>query len=438
MSAARRPFLKTAAASTAGVVAAPLVCRHFAFGKTAPSDRVTVGVVGTGNQGFNIASQFLEADDCRVVAVCDVNRGSLGYNDPRHFRGREPGKALVDKHYGETGAGCDAYADYFELIARDDLDAVALVTPDHWHAEQSVAACGAGLDVYCEKPLSLTVREGRRMVDAVREHGRILQTGSHHRSDPVAQKLVECVRGGGVGEVRTVTTWVGYNNKTGPGPGWTPRPVPDGFDYDTWLGPAPRVPYHPDRCLYRFRFNYDYSGGQITNFGAHSNDLAAWAMPDAVHVSVTADSATFPAPGSLFDTALESRYTVTLDTGATIVCESHKPSFGLRVEGADGWVEHDGRSFTASTKALANWQTPESDSLGRGRGHVADFLHGVKTREEPIAPVEAGHAAAVLCHLGSQTLRLRDFGTTYGWDAAAERFTDSAGANALLGRGGAG
>ena len=440
--ATRRSFLSAAATGAAALAAGPVVCRRFAFGKTAPSEKIAVAIIGMGNQGFNDAAAFLGNDACRVVGVCDVNRGSHGYRSDEQFCGREPGKKLVDDFYSETGTGCFATADWRGVVARPEVDAVVVVAPDHHHEAMTVAALEAGKAVYCEKPLSWSVAEGRRMTDAAARTGRTATTGSMHRSEWPAVRLVDLVRAGGVGEVKAITTYVGYNNKTGPGVGWEPQAVPDGFDYPAWLGPAPAAPYHPDRCLYRFRFIEDYSGGQITNFGAHSNDLAGWCLPGAVPVAVTPLAATYPPAGALFSTALTSEYRLDFRRadgrgGVPVTCVSDDRKFGLRVEGTDGWIEHGYAGLSASRPSLLEWEPPAGESLARPtltdrskdgnarlRNHVADFLHCVRTGEEPVAPLAEGHRTAKLCHLGSLTLGLKaGYGQTYGWDDAAERFT---------------
>ena len=436
MPAARRTFLRTSLAAAA----APLVCRRFAFGRPAPSDKLAVAVIGLGNQGFHDTKAFLDfGDECRVVGVCDVNRGSRGYRSDDQFCGREPGKRLVNERYGESGSGCFATDDWRAVIGRDDVDAVVIVTPDHHHESMAVAACEAGKSVYCEKPLSWSIGEGRRMVEAAERNGTVFQTGSMHRSEDDAVRLVDLVRAGGVGNVERITTYVGRNNKVGPGPGWEPHPVPDGFDYAAWLGPAPDAPYHPDRCLYRFRFVRDYSGGQITNYGAHSNDLAGLCLPDAVPVAVTPRAATWPAPGALFSTAFTSDYELEMSDGTPIRCVTDDRKFGLTVEGSDGWVRHSYRGFEASSPELEAWRAPAGASIAsvsltrpgndpnaRLRNHVADFLRCVRTGETPVADAAAGHRTATLCHLGSLSLGLKaGYGERYRWDAAAERFTDA-------------
>ncbi len=281
----RRQFLKSSGKTFAALacvsVATCIIPSSVLHGATAPSNRITVGCIGTGNQGVQDMRAFLVESDVQVVAVCDVNRGSDGYRYANQFLGREPGRRIVEEFYAEhkrsgTFHGCDAYSDFRDVIGRKDIDAVAIVVPDHWHAIMTIMAAQAGKDIYCEKPLSLTVEDGRNMVNAVRNSGIILQTGSHERSNGRTRFACELVRNGRIGKLRKILTVVGYWNKTAPEGAWTPMPVPDGFDYDMWLGPARWVPYHKDRCLYNFRFILDYSDGQVANYGAHSLDIAQW------------------------------------------------------------------------------------------------------------------------------------------------------------------
>jgi len=294
----------------------------------------------------------MKNDDVQVVAVCDVNEGSHGYKAEDQFLGREPARQEVDRYYAEkkgaqkNSAGkyqaCQATNDFREVLARDDVDAVAIVVPDHWHAIMTIGAAEAGKDIYCEKPLSLTIGQGRAMVDAVRKHKRILQTGSMERSNPLNQAVCGLVQDGRIGEVKRVTTLIGPNNKVGPGPGWQSMPVPDGLDYDLWLGPAPHAPYHQDRCLYRFRFNFDYAGGQMTNLGAHCNDLAQWGlgMDQSGPVEIEYVSAEWPLEGSLFNTPLESEFRCHYANGVELICKTTREHIvGVRFEGSEGMVE---------------------------------------------------------------------------------------------------
>lgn len=436
----RRGFLKTAAATSA--IAAPYFAPASVFGATPPSDRITLACIGTGNQGFPNMKSFLEFDDCQVVAVCDVNRGSHGYNNPKHFYGREPARKAVEDYYGSKQPsgkykGCDAYSDYREVLARDDVDAVMIVTPDHWHSIQTVEAANAKKDIYCEKPLGLTVADQQAMVKAVRDNNVILQTGSHERSNPNVRKACELVRSGAIGKVRRVITHVGRHNKVGPGPGWEPMPVPDGFDYDLWLGPAPKAPYHEDRCLYRFRFNYDYSGGQITNFGAHSIDMAQWGlgMDDSGPVEFENIYAEFLPEGSLFNAATYTHFRAKYDNGVVLECRTAHPSVRCIFEGTDGVirVDNQGQNFVTIPRDI-KIDAGAKDAPKKypsNADHHRNFLDCVKSRDEPAAPVEVGHRSATVCHLGNIVLRL---GGKLKWDPKEQKVKENSEAASMIGR----
>jgi predicted dehydrogenase len=421
--------------------AVPWIAPSSVFGATAPSNRIQVACIGTGNQGIGILRRFMKNDDVQVVAVCDVNTASYGYKTDDQYLGRAPACQEVDKYYGQkAGAGayraCRGYNDFREVLAREDVDVVTVVVPDHWHAIMTVRAAEAGKDIYCEKPLSLTVGEGRAMVEGVQKHKRILQTGSMERSNPLNRYVCELVRSGRIGEVQRVTTNVGYNNKVGPGPGWKPMPVPEGFDYDMWLGPAPRAPYHKDRCLYRFRFNYDYSGGQVTNFGAHSNDLAQWGLgtDDTGPVEIEYVAAKWLPEGSLFNTALESEFRCRYANGVELVCKTNERPVGVRFEGTEGMLETSAYPWLARSRpeSLITSKFPEGKiRFDATTAHVRNFLDCVRNRRQPAAPVEVGHRSASLCHLGNVAIRL---GRNVKWDPQKETFPGDDEANQMLTR----
>jgi predicted dehydrogenase len=434
----RRNFLKTTAAAT--TLAAPYFVPARVFGAAAPSNRITVGCIGVGNQGFPNLQRFLKLADCQVVAVCDVNRGSYGYKEPGDFRGREPAQQEVERHYAEQRdagqfKGCGAYNDFRELLARDDIDAVMIATPDHWHEAMTIAAAKAGKDIYCEKPLGLTIGGQQKMIAAVREHGRVFQTGTHERSHPVVRHVCELVRSGAIGEVKRVVAHVGRHNKVGPGPGWKPMPVPEGFDYDFWLGPAPEAPYHKDRCLYNFRFNYEYSGGQVTNFGAHSLDIAQWGlgMDDTGPVEVEHVYADYLPKGSLFNAATHTFFRCRYENGTVVECLTAEPSVRCTFEGTEGMirVDNQGENVFATPASISPAQLKRVEKHHSGDDHVRNFLDCVKSRSEPNAPIEVGHRSASVCHLGNIAIKLK---AKLKWDPAAERFTGrkSDEANALL------
>ncbi len=436
----RRKFLKTTAAATA--LAAPYYVPASVFGAKSPSNRVTVGCIGVGNQGFPNLRRFLKQPDCQVLAVCDVNRGSHGYRAPADFYGREPAKQEVERHYAKQNgtpryAGCEAYNDFRELLARDDIDAVMLAPPDHWHEAMTIAAAKAGKDIYCEKPLGLTIGGQQKMIDAVRKHERILQTGSHERSNPLVRQACELVRSGAIGKVQRVVAHVGRHNMVGPGPGWQPMSVPDGFDYGLWLGPAPEAPYHEDRCLYNFRFIYDYAGGQITNFGAHSLDMAQWGLgkDDSGPTLVEPIYADYLPEGSLFNAATHTFFRCKYADGVVLECVTSEPAVRCIFEGSEGVVRIDnmGQNFVVIPSGLRPKPAVDAEKYHSGDDHVRNFLDCVKSRSEPAAPVEIGHRTATLCHLGNIAIKLD---AKLKWDPQDQQFVGerSSSANALLNR----
>lgn len=427
----RRNFLRSTAASAFGLAAggAPLLAPTSVLGRNAPSNRITLGVIGCGNQSTVDLPEWLKQEDCQVVAVCDVNRASHGYRDPKQFLGREPQRDFVNRFYAEKRGsgqynGCDIYTDFREVLARKDIDAVAIITPDHWHAVMTILAAEAGKDIYCQKPLTLAIRDGQEMIRAVRRHKRILQTGSQYRSNADVRRACELVRNGRIGKLQKVETYVAENNFKGPGPGWKEMPVPAGFDYDFWLGPALRAPYHADRCLYKFRFILDYSGGQTTNFGAHSNDIAQWAMgtDGTGPVEVEDLGAEFPPKGDLFNTPTKVAFRARYASGVELVCRTDPAGFGARFEGSEGWLRVGYKGIETGPAGIKDWQPGGNDvRLYESTNHYRNFLNSVKSRQEPVEPVEVGHRTATLCHLGNIAMRLH---RKIKWDPQNERIVD--------------
>jgi hypothetical protein len=430
----RRRFLKTAAASAI----APTIAPRVVFGAAAPSNRINVALIGAGNQSRVDLPSILKNDDVQVVAVCDVNRGSYGYARPEHFLGREPARKKVDEYYAQktrsgTYKGCDATADFREILARDDVDAVMIILPDHWHALATVKACEAGKDVYCQKPMSLTIHDGQEMIKAVRKHKRIFQTGSQYRSNAVVRRVCELVRNGRIGEVQRATAIVN-GSTNGPAPGWKAMPVPDGFDYDTWLGPAPQAPYHIDRCLYRFRFHLDYSGGQITNTGAHSNDIVQWALgtDGTGPVEFEDIGSVWPPPGYLYTTATKTAFRARHANGIELICRTEDPGFGARFEGTEGWIQYSYNKITASSDAILDSVIgPDEIHLPVSDNHYRNWLDAVKSRQDPIEPVEVGHRTVSICHCGNIAMRLK---RKVQWDPESETFVNDDEANQMLRR----
>lgn len=430
----RRAFLQAAGAA----VAVPWIVPRSVLGANAPSNRVNVAFLGAGNQSRVDLPSMLRLDDVQVVAVCDVNRGSYGYARPEHFLGREAGQKTVNAYYAKkTGGGqykgCDAYVDFRDVLARADVDAVVIVTPDHWHVVMAVMAAKAGKDIYCQKPMTLTVGEGPSMIKAVRKYRRVFQTGSQYRSSSVVRRLCELVRNGRIGQVKRATAIV-PGASAGPGPGWKPMPVPEGFEYDRWLGPAPDAPYHSDRCLYRFRFILDYSGGQVTNTGAHALDIVQWALGTDSTGPVEFEDlgSQWPPKGHLFNTATLTAFRARYPSGTELICRTEKSGFGAKFEGTEGWIQYAGGKLTCQPESLQESVVgPAEIHLPVSTNHYRNFVDAVKSRQDPIEPVEIGHRTASICHLGNIAMRL---GRKIAWDPAAQRCPDDSEANAMLNR----
>jgi predicted dehydrogenase len=448
----RRGFLKKSALLGPAALGVPWLAPASVFGRFAPSNRIHVGFIGNGNQSTLDLPAFLEQPDAQVLAVCDVNTASHGYLTAEQYLGRKPAQEKVNAHYAQTATsgqyrGCDAYRDFREVLARRDIDAVAIVVPDHWHALIAVMAAQSGKDIYCEKPMSLTVRQGRAMIEAVRKHKRIFQTGSQFRSSPANRLGCELVRNGRIGQLQRIVTFIAKQNAEDPGPGWKPMPVPEGFDYDLWLGPAPVAPYHSGRCLYRFRFNLDYSGGQTTNFGCHGNDIAQWGGGNDHTVPIEYEDlgSEWPKPGGLYNTATKVHFRARYASGLELICKTAEPHFGCRFEGTEGSVQFDFQGLHTQPESLKStviganeFRLPVSNPHRKVDSmkfyipdHVRNFLEAVRSRQDPIEPVELGHRTATLCHLGNIAMRLK---RPIRFDPDKETIPGDGEANQMLGR----
>jgi len=403
-----------------------------------PSRRVNLGLIGCGNQGINDLKLFLADERVQVVAVCDVNRQSPGYWNGG-IAGREPARDFVEWHYGQarrSGAykGCAIYEDFRELLRRPDIDAVILALPDHWHALATIAAARAGKDIYGEKPLALTIAEGRTMVNAVQSNNRIFQTGSQQRSDPRFRLACELVRNGRLGKLHTVLCGLpgGTPDYGQTGHRQDPEPVPAGFNYDLWLGPAPEGPYAPGRCHVNFRWILDYSGGQLTDWGGHHPDIAQWGMGTELTgpVAIRNGQATW-AKEKLWNTATDFHFEAVYASGVKLICSSRVRQ-GVTFQGADGWVWVNRGAIESSPLQLLDYRPGAGEiQLPRSASHARNFIDSIFSRQQPIAPIEQAHRSISIAHLGNISLRL---GRDLTWDPDQERFPNDEAANRLLSR----
>jgi predicted dehydrogenase len=437
--------------------------RNFIGGLAAPflnsaraaGDPVRVGVIGLGTRGTYELEICLRTPDAKVLAVADVYQ------------------PLVDKYVAASNGGIAGYRDFRRILDRKDIDAVFVSTPDHWHAPATIMACQAGKDVFCEKPLGHTIHEGQVMVKAARKYGRVVQTGSQQRSALHFQKVVELVQKGHIGQVTAIECW-NEENGTPEGAGNPPDgDPPEGMDWDMYLGPAPKVPYNRNRFIWHYRWFWDYSGGMMTDWGAHHMDIIQWAMRVDGPRSAGAAGGRFclkdncETPDTLM-TLLEYpgfivRYsvrqgnsrrlegrpngiafygtngTLIVDRGSWEVVPENMPRFPNDYDRVEAWVKGGNVAapfgFDRSVRTPARPRCEAMQETGLRidpscqEAHIQNFLDCVRSRQRPVADVEIGHRSATACHVGNIAYRL---GRKVRWDAKAETFPGDAEAQSMM------
>ncbi len=378
-----------------------------------PNDRPGIALVGCGGQGRADASLAKRHGD--IVAVCDV--------DAKHAD-------AAAQQFSEGGKTPDKFDDFRRVMERDDIQIILTTTPDHWHSLINVAAAKAGKDVYAEKPLTLTVDEGHHVISAVRKSKIVLQTGTQQRSSARFRLACELVRNQRIGQLKQITVWLPAGLREGP---FATKPTPGELNWDFWQGQTHKVDYVPQRCHQTFRYWYDYSGGTMTDWGAHHNDIARWAVGLDGPVSIEGAPSTKPIPGGYtafsdyevtYTYANGVRHTVKTTHDDTIyggVVNENGQRNGLKFEGSNGWIWVNRDEITASDDALLSAPLPASATrLYVSNDHMGNFFDCVRSRKLPVADVETGHRSASICHLGVIAMRL---GRKLNWDPAREKFT---------------
>ncbi len=415
----RRKFLERSAALSLFFI----VPRHVLGGKgfVAPSDRINIGFIGAGRQAISLQKSFLSTAEARIVAASDVYASKVEsfVAAVNAFHAKEEGKATYN--------GCSGHADFRAILANKDVDAVVIATPDHWHAVQAVLAAEAGKDIYCEKPLSLTIKEGRAMVHAARRHKRVFQTGSMQRSMPEFQQAVSLIRNGYIGDLTNIKVSVG-------GP-----PVPlnlpaenlvPGLDWNAWLGPNEAIPFNNqlnpalgDKLWARWRDFKGWGGGGMTDWGAHMFDIAQWAMntDDSGPVQITP-------PNGKDHPFLTYQYS----NGVVMTHEDFGKRNAIQFNGTKGSIEvQRGKLVTTPTELATRVLLSEKIQIHKNINHYKDFLQCMRTREKPICDVEIGHRTATVCNLGNIAYELN---RPLHWNPRKEKFRGDREANALRGR----
>ena len=431
----RRSFAKAGAAATLGLMAAQAV-PAYAARPLGANDRIRLGFIGVANRGGQLLDAFLTHKDIEVVALCDVNSTTLGKANDKF-----------------AGGKAETFGDFRKIVDHQGIDAVVIATPDHWHAIQSVDACDAGKDVYVEKPLSVTVHEGRRMVEAARRNQRVVQVGTHRRSSPLYTRLVEMVEGGQLGKV-TVSRAYRLANMHPAGIGHVkPSDPPPDLDWNMWLGPRPERPYQANIAPYRFRWWHLYSS-QMANWGVHYLDAIRWMTGELAPRSICAMGGKFAVDDdrTIPDT-LEVTYQ--FDSGRLAIFGQYEASSNpilktgeIELRGTRGTLYCDEGSFEviperasrAFPAAIADFKPsgPLMEPMqGTDKGgndnltalHARNFLDCMRSREKPNADIEIGHRSTTFSHLANISLATA---MRLEWDAEQEKFTNSDEANGLL------
>jgi predicted dehydrogenase len=455
----RRQFLSTSVAA----LGFPMIVPRSVFGaagRPAPSERITVGAIGWGTIAGDWTPSFLNNDKCQVIAVADPMKeyGHYGY-DGKETGGREAGKKIIDAHYSQSANKpakvCTAYADFREMIEKEDLDAVQVSTPDHWHAYMAVYAARKGKHIYGQKPLALNIAEGRLMADEVAKAGVTWQTGSQQRSDIYFRMACEMVRNERIGKLKRVRVGLpgGHSNWNGMADKTEVAPVPADFDYEMWLGPAEQMDYRPALLPLNWRHNFNFSGGMITDFGAHHIDIAQWGMGtehtgpvEMKNITGTLDK------DALYNTATAFNFECVYDNGlvlhvaspdhklmpeveAALQTSGNKKGFdhvGVLFEGDAGkWIYVNRGKITASDPAILREKIgPNEIHLYESKDHTDNFLSCIYDGKPTSTPVEISHRSITIAHLANIALRTGSAGLK--WNPQTEKIEGNESASKLL------
>lgn len=444
----RRQFIAQTALAAAGAMILPGIagCSTAPRGRVrrpAASGRVNLGVIGFGTIASDTVSNFLGDPRVQVVAVADPvsELPNYGYKGERRG-GRLVGQRVVDSYYAEQTAsgsyrGCRVYEDFREMIEREDLDAVYVATPDHWHCAATLTAIAAGKHVYNQKPLSLTVAEGRRMANAAVRAGITFQTGSQQRSSTHFRRACELVRNGRLGRLQTVKIGIpgGHTDWSGLASRKNAEPIPRELNWDLWLGPAPKHDYAPAILQLNWRHNYDFSGGYVTDWGAHHLDILQWALgaDDSGPVAIENVQATLPSPTELYNTPTAFSFDVVYGNGVRAnVSNAHRQ--GLLFEGEDGRTVFVSRGILESNPDDIRRQKigPDEVRLYESALHERNFIDHIYDAQPTITPAEVGHRSITVAHLANIAIRLGR--SNLRWDPAAEQILNDPAASKLLDR----
>lgn len=425
----RRNFIQKASVSAVGAGVFSIHPSEIWNSPVAPSDKINIGLIGCKNQGFWDLKCHLESNDAICVALCDIDSKVLNER-----------AVEIKKTYNQNPK---LYSDFRKMLEQKDIDAVIIGTPDHWHCLQLVYACQAGKDVYVEKPMANSIAECNIMVKASTYYNRIVQVGQQQRSGFVFQESMKMIKDGTIGKLRKVNVWGNFNYGTGSVP-VADSPVPEGVDYDMWLGPAPLRPYNQNRFHGSWRHFWDYGGGLMSDWGVHLLDMGLWAkdlMEAPSQVSTfAANSSTEKKVRDTFDTMTVSfpkkDYVINWDMTAGVQQGPYEKLYGLAFIGEKATIVTDRNSY----QVLPEWDDEkkagktEAKSFKDGKEshapHARNFLDSIKSRKAPVCIPEIGRVAALHAHIPNICARTGE--PVLNWDDSTSRFTNSERANALI------
>ena len=432
---ARRSFLKHSVIAATAAWAAPALVPASAVGgdrQRSPGERISVGMIGMGRQAQLVnMRQFLTMPDVQLVAVCDVDAWRL-----------ETAKAAIEAAYGkQKGAGvwrgCDAFVEFRDLLARRDIDAVMISTPDHWHAPMALAAMEAGKDVSLEKPITRSIAEGRRLADIAVARKRVFRVDSEFRSLPHMLRACELVRNGRIGKLHAIRSGVPAGDDVDcPYADNVSMPLPRGLDYERWQGPAPRAAYHQERVHPPKELGRPgwmrvlwYCDGMVTNWGTHLNDIAQWGNNTERTGPIEIEGrGVYPAAGRLWNVLRTFQISYRFANGVQMTYSTDKPY--VRFEGSEGWIQVDyPQGLAANPASILDSKLKPKAIRFPLKSDKQDFIDAVKTRGKTLEDAEVGHRTTSLCHLGQIAIQV---GQKLQWDPGKERFLNSDAAGQLI------
>ncbi len=417
----RRNFVKSAAAATAAAIAVPTIIPQQVFGA---NERLNLGLIGCGGRGTWLARHFAEFGESTVIAACDVDRSQLD-------------KAVESINFFNGNPDCRTYSDFRELLESKDIDAVIVATPDHWHALASIAAAKAGKHIYCEKPLCNTIGESKALRDTILQTEVKLQTGSHERSRDKTRFCAELVRNGYIGQLKEIQinlpTNQDHHNDIREHEGIPLElPVPEGLNWDMWLGHTPKIPYYEGLHPFGWRFNLSFGCGEMSDRGAHVIDIAQFGNDCDNSGPVEVEARGWDDNNGIYNAPMEFGFTNRYANGVKMYGGTTANPRGVRFIGDEGWLFlriHEG-TLEASDKRLLDMDESRFEiRLGRCYDHVLNFIGAIKGRNELFAPVEVGHRSCCACLINMMAMRLQ---RRLQWDPGKEEFVDDKEANRMM------